>query len=183
MVSSQSAFFAGDYAACVEAASLESSTAEARSLWCRALVHLGRFNDAKSVAKNNSALDRALYVYADAFSHRNNSLDSSMLSKLEAASALEGDRDEAAVILATVYNWAGYREEAFRLASQSASLEGQLLLVTILISLGRFDLAERKLEKLKKAHVDKIAFQLVEAELALNKVHWNVELTNGKGRG
>lgn len=45
----------------------------------------------------------------------------------------------------------------------------QLLLVTILVKIGRSDLAQAKLAKLKKNFLDEVAFQMVESEVALSR--------------
>lgn len=45
----------------------------------------------------------------------------------------------------------------------------QLLLVTILVKIGRSDLAQAKLGKLKKNFLDEVAFQMVESEVALSR--------------
>jgi hypothetical protein len=171
MVSASTCYFAGDYTGCCDAATLESSSASVRSIWFRACLHLNRLSDARNLAKGSGALDAALLLYLEAFPMRNdeNSNWSNILSKAEEAGSLEGDRDEVAIILSNIYAWAGQLEDVYRLASQSSTLEAQLLTVQYLATIGRFDLAEKRLEKLKKSHVDNIAFQIMEAELGLRR--------------
>lgn len=172
----RSAFFAGDYTGCCEAASRESSTAEVRSIWFRALLNLGQFEEARKLIKGTTgALDLALSLYATGFPLRNEPNNNNyewnrLIVQAEAVGGVEGEQNEAAVILSIIYSWAGKLEDAYRLASQSTLLEAQLLLVTFCLKLGRIDIAERKLEKLGRLHKDEVAFQLVEAELAISKV-------------
>lgn len=164
-------FFSGNYVACCEQAPLESSSAMVRSVWFRSCVHLGRVAEAKSLAKGPGALDAALLLFLEGFPHRD-AVEfnwDGLLERAEEAGTREGDRDEAAVILSIVYGWAGRLEVAYRLAAQSTAVEGQLLLVSYQAKVGRFDLAGGKLERLKAAHVDEIAYQLVEAEVAMRR--------------
>ncbi|PJF18132.1 HAD phosphatase, family IIIA [Paramicrosporidium saccamoebae] len=170
-MSAVSAYFAGDYVACCSVAATESSTGVVRSVWFRACVQCGRHSEARSLAKGNGALDAALLLYLDAFPLRHDKQANwtDITSRAEKVGSLEGDRDEVAVILSIIHSWADQLEDAYRLASQSSSLEAQLLTVAYLAMINRFDLAERRLEKLKNAHVDNLAFQLVEAEVALRR--------------
>ena len=65
-----------------------------------------------------------------------------------------------------------------------------MMVVSYLTKIHRFDLADRKLEKLRRTLQDTVAFQLVEAEVALMKGGKNIkdalyifqELTGSKGR-
>lgn len=170
------AFFTGDYKRCCDLAAAEPISQETKSYWFRALLHLGHLDEALSLAPTDGALDAALRLYASTHALRNSQGHSSegwnegIFAEAERVAGLEGDRDAAAVLLAIVYSWSGRLEEAYRVAVQSASLEAQLLLVTFLAQIRRFDLAERKMERLKQAFVEDVAFQLVEAQLALQKV-------------
>ncbi len=52
----------------------------------------------------------------------------------------------------------------------------QLLLVVLLVRIARFDLADRKMEKMRRAHGDALAYHLVEADIALAKVRRGLPL-------
>lgn len=172
----QAAFFTGDYQRCCDLATAEALTGDVKSLWVRSLLHLGQFDEALSLASSEGALDSALRLYASTFPLRNSEgrtkdgWNEGIFAETERVTGLEGDRDEAAVLLAIVYSWGGRLGEAYRVAAQSASLEAQLLLVSFLTQIGRFDLAEEKMERLKRVFVEHVAFQLVEAQLTLQKV-------------
>lgn len=122
------AFFCGDYRACVVAASREAPSADVKCLWFRALVECGCVGEARAIAGvAGDLLDEALLLYADAHALRGVPDDPQWMAVLARAARvqnLSGDRDAAAVVLSIVYCWAGQLEDAYRLASQSATVEG-----------------------------------------------------------
>lgn len=167
-----------------------TSGGEVKSLFFRSLVHLNRVNEAQRLVARGggeaSHLDRALLFYAQVYPHRH--LSSSLpagggdLAQLtdsvigsECAGEGDNERDEAAVILSLVHDWRGDLTMAYRLAAQAACLEAQLLLVTYLVGIHRFDLADRKMEKLRRVAVDEVVYQVVEAEVAMAKGGKNIK--------
>ncbi len=166
-------FYSGDYVGACEEARGAALTAETRSAWFRALVQLGRSEEAEeTLAAGPGALDYALRLYARAHTIKEEPRAdwTPLLEQIDEITGLEGDRDESAYLLATVCSWAGQNEQAYHLASQSAAMEAQLLLVTILARIGRFDLVEKRMEKLRRFFGDQVAYQLVEAQMSLEKV-------------
>lgn len=122
----RNAYFAGDYPKCCELARKDPHNAEVRSLAFRGLLELGRYDEAKTLTQGrDGALDQSLLLYASTHPSRDGSSFnwSEALASADSIMALEGDRDESAVILALVYSWAEDYEKAYHLAAQSSALE------------------------------------------------------------
>lgn len=186
-------FHCGDYQGCCEEASKVATATtgggEVKSLFFRSLVHLDRVKEAQRLvtrgggsAGEGSHLDQALLFYAQAYPHRHlpaslpaGGGDLAQLTESVINEEGEDERDEAAVILSLVHGWRGDLTMAYRLAAQAACLEAQLLLVTYLVGIQRFDLVDRKMEKLRRVAVDEVIYQVVEAEVAMAKGGKNIK--------
>lgn len=163
------------------------NSGEIKSLFFRSLVHLNRASEAQRLVArtgngNQGQLDHALLLYAQVYPHRHlpaslpsGEGDLAQLTDSIISNEGDGERDEAAVILSLVHGWRGDLAMAYRLAAQAACLEAQLLLVTYLVGIHRFDLVDRKMEKLRRAAVDEAAYQVVEAEVAMAKGGKNIK--------
>ncbi len=130
----KSKFYLGDYEGCLQVIKNSFGTnlsGEIKSIWFRSLIHLGQFDEANSRISpaTESALDKALLIYAALWPLRHvlgsghQKIGKRESQLLEAATGLTEERDEAAVILALIYNWMNDLSEAYRLAAASPTLE------------------------------------------------------------